>query len=174
MKILIDELIIEKHDLLKPILTGENKGRYPIHFLLLQNHVVGKKILIKLIDLYGIEIYDLRYGEGLYEGESLLYMAIAQNDFDIVKYLLQQDILDSHTIANRTSANMNVNGKCLKLQDGLSNSRVTGTFFKKQKDGGKIYIGKTPLQFAVALGHIEIFKIILNSILKKNLYRYEY
>ena len=160
MKNLIDGLIIEKRELLEPIVTGPNKGRYPIHFLLLQNHEVGKKILIKLIDLYGIEMYNLRYGEGLYKGESLLHMAIAQNDFDIVKYLLQQDVLNSHTTANRESAN--INGKCLKLRDGLSDSRVTGIFFKKQKDGGTLYIGKTPLQFAVALGHIQIVKIILN------------
>ena len=164
MKQLINSLIINKRDLLKPLSSGENKGRYPIHFLLLANHIVGKKMCKKLIDLYGKEVYRLCYGKGLYEGESLLHMAIAQNDFHIVKYLLQKDILDAHIAANRTSNDLNASKENDTFfgDDHLSSTSVKGKFFKKRKDGGKIYIGKTPMHFAVALGHLEIVKILLN------------
>eukprot|EP00942_MAST-04A_sp_MAST-4A-sp1_P000545 g545.t1 len=164
MKQLINSIIINKRDLLKPLSSGENKGRYPIHFLLLANHIVGKKMCKKIIDLYGKEVYRLCYGKGLYEGESLLHMAIAQNDFHIVKYLLQKDILDAHVAANRTSNDLDASKENDTFfgDDHLSSTSVKGNFFKKRKDGGKIYIGKTPMHFAVALGHLEIVKILLN------------
>eukprot|EP01062_Namystynia_karyoxenos_P034965 TRINITY_DN25618_c0_g1_i1.p1 TRINITY_DN25618_c0_g1~~TRINITY_DN25618_c0_g1_i1.p1 ORF type:complete len:1652 (+),score=355.31 TRINITY_DN25618_c0_g1_i1:104-4957(+) len=91
------------------------------------------------------------YDELYYDGETVLHMAVADGDLEVVKRLVQK----THSRRREKPK-----GKPPQTRVSLD-LRAYGSFFAPGPSG--LYFGEYPLSFAVACGHLEVAEALLEA-----------